>query len=603
MKKKYSYLNNLKFVFFQHWQYNRNYIFALMGDVPINVLISLVAAFLPKIVLDCVEKSSSPKILFIQVGLASSMLVFLKIVEKAFLVYEENCVVMARYDLFQRKLFCKLIDMDYNNFVFSETRLCKEKANRAIRGNTHGIVPYLSINKKLYTSIFGFFTFSAIIAKCNIWFIPILIGTYILSCLGWLILQKYNNSIKNKRAKVFLQLNYVTFRSKNFSDAKDIRIYNMIDFLMKRINKHLEENTRFDVQKNNGHYVNVLFEDFLKFAVTFITYLYLINLKIETSMSIGDFALYFGAITGFGSWLSKIVDSISCLIESNHYVNDYRNFLNIPDKMNIKKEHKISQVQEQPCSIEVKKLSFTYEQATKPTIDNFSLTIAPGEKIAIVGANGAGKSTLVKLICGLFLPNKGSININGKDSSLYNRDDYYKLFATVFQDTPILPASIAKNISLCDELEIDREKLYKVIQLAGLENKIQSLPQKENTLLVPGVNAGAISLSGGELQRLLLARSLYKDAPIMILDEPTASLDPIAEKELYLKYNELTYNKTSIYISHRLSSTKFCDKIILIDNASVVEIGTHEELLRKGGLYAKMFETQSKYYKGEGYFE
>ena len=603
MNKKYSYFSNLKFVFSQHWNFNKKYIFALLGDIPINVIISIVTAFLPKIVLDSVEKSVPPEKLLLHISVISILLIILKLFEKAFISYEENCTIISRYDLFQKNLFCKLIDMDYNNYIFNKTRLLKEKANRAIRGNTHGIVPYLSTNKNLYSSLFGFFAFSTIIIKCNFWFIPILIGAYILSSIGWLLLQKYNNSIKGKRAKVFLQLNYVTFRSKNFSEAKDIRLYNMIDFLMNKINKHLKENTQYDIQKHNGHYVNVLFEDFLKAIICLVTYIYLIKLKISTDMTIGDFALYFGAITGFGAWLGKIVEAVSQLIESNSYVNDYRNFLSLPDKAQFSETTITKQPNESPCSIEVKNLSFSYDNATKLIIDNFSLYIKPGEKIAIVGANGAGKSTLVKLICGLFSPTDGEIFINGKKPSEYAKEDYFKLFSTIFQDAPLLPASIAKNIALCDDDKIDKNKLHTCIDLSGLSDKIKELPQKENTLLVPGVHHGAISLSGGELQRLLLARALYKDAPIIILDEPTAALDPIAEKNLYLKYNQLTENKTALYISHRLASTKFCDKIILINNSKITEVGTHDELLKAGGIYAKMYETQSKYYRGEGYFE
>ncbi|MBO5858575.1 MAG: ATP-binding cassette domain-containing protein, partial [Clostridia bacterium] len=160
-------------------------------------------------------------------------------------------------------------------------------------------------------------------------------------------------------------------------------------------------------------------------------------------------------------------------------------------------------------------------------------------------------------------------------------------------------ATVAKNIALCEENKIDRGRLRECMRLAGILDKVESLPQKENTLLVREVHEGAVAFSGGELQRLLLARALYKDAPIIILDEPTAALDPIAENDMYLKYSELTKDKTAIYISHRLSSTRFCDRIILLDDAKIAEMGTHEELLALGGKYAEMFETQSRYYREE----
>ena len=207
------------------------------------------------------------------------------------------------------------------------------------------------------------------------------------------------------------------------------------------------------------------------------------------------------------------------------------------------------------------------------------------------------ESAGVKLICGLFVAQEGKVLINGTDSREFNRDEYYKLFSTLFQDVSLLPSTIEKNIALCEESRIDRLKLKKCMTLAGIADKVESLPDKEKTLLVREVHEGATALSGGELQRLLLARALYKDAPIIILDEPTAALDPIAENDMYLKYNELTEGKTAIYISHRLSSTRFCDRIILLDESKIAEIGTHEELLDLGGKYAEMFKIQSKYYR------
>lgn len=597
MNKKYSYISNLRFILSKQWNYQKSYIIALLTDVPITVIASLITAYIPKIVLDCIENSVSAHRLFLTVSLFSLFLIFLKLIEKYLLAYEDKCMELSRNDLYRKILIEKIIDMDYNNYIYNETRVGKEKANRAIRKRTFGVVPYLSINKKLYSSIFGFTSFAAIIAQCNIWFIPILIISYAISSIGWIILQKFNNSIKDKRAKVFLQLNYVTFRSKDFSNAKDIRVYNMVDFMMSKIQRHLKENTKFDIQKNNGHFVNVLIEDFLKFAISLGAYLYLIHLKISSDMTIGDFTLYFGAITGFGAWLGRIVDSMSSLIESNHNVNDYRNFLDLNDKMNLDQGCALPSKNDGPCSIEIKNLSFTYDKSETATINNLSLSIKAGEKIAIVGVNGAGKSTLVKLISGLILPQSGEIYVNGKKISEYNRDEYYSLFATVFQDVSLLPASIAKNIALCEEKNVDKTKLNKCIKLAELDKKINSLPQKENTPLIREVKEGAVAFSGGELQRLLLARALYKDAPIIILDEPTAALDPIAENNIYLKYNELTQQKTAIYISHRLSSTRFCDRIILLDNSNIAEIGTHEELMALGGKYAEMFETQSKYYR------
>ena len=601
--KKFGYFSNLKYICSKQQKANKRYLWALLGDIPISLATSILIALLPKIVLDCIEKSCSNEKLLASVGLVGVILVILKILEKFLLSYENQCLDISKLDLYRKMLFHKIIDMDYNNYIYNETRILKEKAIQAIRSRMNGVAMFLLLNKNFFLSFLGFGTFATIIAQCNFWFIPIIIVCYALSSIGWLLLQKFNDSIKNKRAKVFMQLDYVTFRSKDFSDAKDIRVYNMADYMMGKINRHLKENTKFDTKKNNIHFVNVLFEDILSFIVSLGAYFYLIYLKFTTDMTVGDFALYFGAITGFSAWLGGVVDSIVNLIECNHNVNDYRNFLAIPDKMNLELGCSLPKPSELPCSIDIENLKFTYDKNESPVIDGLSLSIKAGEKLAIVGLNGAGKSTLVKIISGLFLPQSGKIYINKKDIKKYNRDEYYRLFTTIFQDASLLPSTIAKNIALCEEKDIDIKRLNECIELAGLTDKINALPEKENTLLVREINDKATALSGGELQKLLLARALYKNAPIIILDEPTAALDPIAESNMYQKYNQLVEGKTSIYISHRLSSTRFCDRIILLDNANIVEMGTHDELIALNGKYAEMFEIQSKYYRRELFYE
>lgn len=210
--------------------------------------------------------------------------------------------------------------------------------------------------------------------------------------------------------------------------------------------------------------------------------------------------------------------------------------------------------------------------------------------------NGAGKNTLIKLVCGFLDPVMGRVLLDGRDIREFDRAEYYKLFSGVFQNFLPLPGTIAMNVAQ-DEDNIDMDLVKECIEKAGLKKKIESLGSGYGTYLGREVYEDAVELSGGEMHRLMLARALYKKAPFMVLDEPTAALDPIAESDVYMKYNELTSGKSSIYISHRLASTRFCDRIIMLANAGIIEEGTHEELLRLGGEYAKMYEIQSKYYK------
>ena len=225
-----------------------------------------------------------------------------------------------------------------------------------------------------------------------------------------------------------------------------------------------------------------------------------------------------------------------------------------------------------------------------------NLTIHPREKLAIVGLNGAGKTTLVKLICGLLSPSEGRVLLNGDDISDFNRNKYYELFSAVFQDFSILDVTIAEEIAQCKD-NIDYQRIKECIDYAGLSDTIDKLPKGLNTHIGREVYLDGVLLSGGQTQRLMLARALYKNGPILLLDEPTAALDPLAESEIYQKYSDMANKKTSLFISHRLASTRFCDRIILIEDGGVKEEGSHEDLLKLNGEYAKLFEVQSRYYK------
>lgn len=307
--------------------------------------------------------------------------------------------------------------------------------------------------------------------------------------------------------------------------------------------------------------------------------------------------LYFTAITSLSNTLTGFADHFNNIHKYDLQVTELRKSEKITSSRN---RGKGIPVPHDRIDIEFKNVSFRYPNAENDTIRNISFRIRPGEKVALVGINGAGKTTIVKLLCGLYLPTEGEILLNGHPVNNYNIREYYSLFSAVFQDINLMPISIAENIACTTEKEnIDRSRVMRALEEAGIGEKIKSLRDGIDTLYNKEVNPEAADFSGGEKQKLALARAIYLSRPMLVLDEPTSALDPIAENEMYLQFDKITENQTALFISHRLASTRFCDKILHLESGKIIEEGTHAQLMEKGGKYAEMFRLQSQYYQDE----
>jgi ABC-type multidrug transport system fused ATPase/permease subunit len=409
--------------------------------------------------------------------------------------------------------------------------------------------------------------------------------------------RRYFAKTREERAGFYDKLRALNETIRKPEAAKDIRIYGANEWLGGLYRSYYKQhrNAERKVLSKNMH--AQLVDAFLILIRDGAAYAFLIWLVINNQMTLGDFVFIFAAIGALAGWVTGILTASADLARACIEMDDCVVALDFADKMNTGVGVPLPSGKDLPPSIELKGVGYTYPGSDKPALKDINVSIQAGEKIAIVGANGAGKSTLVKLICGLYLPTEGEILLNGLPIKSYNRDDYYKLFSAVFQDIHMLSVSIAENISQQTFENTDFDKVMQSIKHVGLTEKLNSLPDKENTLLVRAVNPDATELSGGEKQKLAMARAIYKDAPVLILDEPTAALDPIAENEVYLKYAELTEGKTSVYISHRLASTRFCDRILLLDGSELTEEGSHDELMAIDGTYANMFMVQASYYQ------
>ena len=328
-----------------------------------------------------------------------------------------------------------------------------------------------------------------------------------------------------------------------------------------------------------------------------ISYGYLIALTVREGLPASQFLLYFSAFTGFTALITAFLSECSTLHKECLELSVVQEYLHYPEPFRFSGGKPIPKADGYELRLE--NLSFTYPGTQKPILKHLNLTIHPGEKLAVVGLNGAGKTTLVSLLCGFYDPDEGRVLLNGTDIREFNRREYYGLFSAVFQNCSDLDITVAQWVAQAVD-GIDLGKVKDCIQKAGLTQQIEAFPCGYDTHLGKKVYKDGVQLSGGQLQRLMLARALYKNGPILTLDEPTAALDPIAEHDIYQKYSEMTAGKTSVFISHRLASTRFCDRILFLQDGIIAEEGTHQQLLELGGEYAKLFQVQARYYQEGG---
>lgn len=324
-----------------------------------------------------------------------------------------------------------------------------------------------------------------------------------------------------------------------------------------------------------------------------IIYSYIVLKAVSHSVSAGDVLMYAGAMTTMMSGIQKMLQKHIDINYANEYLKTYETFIHQPN-MHYDGTLPIEKRDDGQYQLAFHHVSFKYPGTEAYIISDLNLEFTIGEKLALVGQNGAGKTTLIKLLLRLYEPTSGKITLNGIDIGKYDYDEYVSIFSVVFQDFKLYDFALDENIAGSED--VDEARVYKVLEQVGMTKRVAKMKDGIHTLLYHGTGDGE-ALSGGEAQKVAIARALYKDAPFVILDEPAAALDPVAEAEIYENLNTMVGDKTSIYISHRMSSCKFCDKIVVLEKGEIAESGTHETLMDKKGLYWKLYEAQAQYYK------
>lgn len=504
--------------------------------------------------------------------------------------------VFVRIKRMLRESGMKSMRCDYAYFDDTELKQKRDAAVMTLWSNWTGPELLMKSVPTFLIALLGLVAYVAYSGSLSPWLILLLaamaVSNFIFAYLGSKWYYDHNPDIDRCWSKV------VSYRrlSNDVESGKDVRNYSLGGYFYRLFTKHYDLFKKYTKIQRRFLFLPNLSNSIFGFAKDLLGYGVLAYQVGQGSISVAEFATMVGILNGISTYIDSLSDSFNDILQASKDTSRLIDFLELPSSFNHGTGLSTSDTGK-GVEIRFEDVSFTYPGFDKPTLSHLSFTLHPGEKVALVGENGAGKTTIIKLLCLFYKPTSGRITLNGKDIQDFDSDEYRKLISVVNQEVSLIALPIDQFVAC--SLEPDNEKVIDALEKAGLWEKVSSLPKKEKSSLTKHLDHDGIELSGGQTQLLMLSRALYRDSPLLMLDEPTSALDPLAEGRLYAKYGELCEGKSSIFISHRLSSTRFCDRILYLENGSIVEEGTHDELMEKNGEYARIFEIQAHYYRDE----
>lgn len=598
---EYGIAKNAAYILGKIKRYYPPLLFMLALGIVTNSTMNYLWSFVGKFIIDILEAQSAS-------GNADiTPLLKLLVIVAAVLVIFTACNVFANnkiwYHMIQVRMYIiterveKVMTMNYQTLEQPDILDVHEKACNATGGNTNGIEGMMHSIQDIGINLVVLAVTMTTVVVLDWRLITALAAAAVLQFLF------FRHTVKKDRKEVWdtmggtwRKINYMEQTTQNFDYAKDIRLFGMKNWLLGKQREIVYGKQKKMMHSRNLWMINSAVAHGLQIIMTLVIYYVFIAAFLKESITIGDFTLYTGLAMSFSGALTGIFNDMGTLKERSMQTDDFRSFIDIPEDdesecIDIPKTDKYI--------FEFKNVSFKYQGQEGYALKNLNLTLEAGKRLAVVGLNGAGKTTFIKLLLRLYDVTEGEILLNGVNIKKFRRREYYELFSPVFQNVEIFAFPMSENVSMKKPEETDKKFCEKCLMQGGLKEKLDSLEQGMDTQLLKVIDDNGVDLSGGEKQKLALARALYKDSPIIVLDEPTAALDALAEYNLYKSFDEIIGNKSAVYISHRLSSTRFCDNIAMFKAGEMVEQGTHEELLKKGGAYAEMFEIQAQYYKDE----
>lgn len=599
LHKEYGVISNCRYIFEKFVKYRKSLILFIITGSIAAASMTYLWSFIGKLVIDMIEQqASSPDkdikpLLYLTLITSAAELLFMWLNTVSSMKMSVGFTYVRLMIIKER--IAKTLGMEYEALETPEMLDRLQKAKRATAGDWQGVQGMMTYMQVMGVQIISVTIAVAIMTTFNPWIIFIIV---VLSFAQFLFFDYIRKKDKKEMWDAMMphwrKLEYMENVTTDFSYAKDIRLFGMQKYLAKKQIDVYDEELRHWIKSRQYWIYNTIFAHGISLLRQLIIIGWLVYSVVFNGLSIGNFTLYTASAAAFSNAINEILQALSALRERSAHTDDYRSFMDIPSV-----DDKAQTIPIPPAdkyTFEFKNVSFKYRGQEKYALKNVNLTLHAGEKLAVVGLNGAGKSTFIKLLLRLYDVTEGCILMNGTDIRKFDRKEYYELFAPAFQDVMVFAFPVAENVSMKEPFNTDKAEAEKMLRLAGLGDKLDKLEKGVDTELLKVLYDDGVDLSGGEKQKLALARALYKKSKIIVLDEPTAALDALAEFRLYQSFNELVGDRTAVYISHRLSSTRFCDRVAMFKDGEMVEIGTHDSLMEADGAYADMFRVQAQYY-------
>lgn len=598
LHRDYSVGSNLRFIF--HALLTEYPVLWLL--LPLGALVSPVMqylwSFITKLVIDMAMEGEGWRRLLLVIGCFAAVQLAASLLNT---LYNSSCwyrYIGARMTLLTR-LIRKAMTVDFEHLENPDVMDAFQKAQNAAASNISGVEGMMRTGAGLLCS---FTVVGAGIAIMGTLHPALIVLLLLTAALSFLMTDRVNALAKRTVWDVlsswWRKNYYMQNISTDFQAAKDIRMFHLKDWLLEKmrgLNRY-----RYRMQKKNEWlwFAAGLFDSLMWMVSQIGIYAFIVVQFVRGNISVGDATLYTATAGTFYNYATQMLKSVADLRQRSREVCDFRSFLDFEGGDLNAEGQKVPRTGSYEFTFE--NVSFRYPKAESYALKDLTLTLRPGERLAVVGLNGAGKSTLIKLLLRLYEPTEGRLLLNGTDVRTYEKRDYYRLFAPLFQEVELFAFPLSENISMDTPEATDCRRVEKCLRDAGFADKLKELKDGVMTQVLKVIDDEGVDFSGGERQKLALARALYKDAPVVVLDEPTAALDALAEYRLYQEFDRLIGGKSAVYISHRLSSTRFCDHVAMFQSGEMVEYGTHDELLKKDGAYAEMFRIQAQYYQEEG---